>query len=175
VDAKLLAIALACLVLSCGGAQNDFNMSFPPSPERHATRAAHAGAAIKPLGLLEPIELVSAGMTRDAYYYVELRDADGVRVHVSQVARRRDRDRGFRLGEMTLRTVMGTEISVETGSDLEAAIYGLLIRWSESHPMNYAIQVDNATNDDRVLYFGNAFLNVTDWRFAPSLSVRAIQ
>jgi hypothetical protein len=114
-------------------------------------------------------------MTRDAHYYVELRDADGVRVHVSQVARRRDRDRGFRLGEMTLRTVMGTEISVETGSDLEAAIYGLLIRWSESHPMNYAIQVDNATNDDRVLYFGNAFLNVMDWRFAPSLSVRAIQ
>lgn len=175
-SARRLLIVIPVVMLGCGGADTDPNVSLPPSRDRHATRATYAATAIKPLYLVEPVEIAAAGVTRDGHYYVQIRDSTDRRLYLSQVARRRGRESGFTFGSLTLRWGGGSETTAETGSELEAAVYGVLVRWAELHPLRREIRIMRKTSpEDRVLFFGHAFLTLMDWRFAPSIAVRTIQ
>lgn len=171
-----LLAAVACALLGCARSDSDLDRMFPPSRDRHASRAAAATVSARPLECVEPIRITHAGITPYGHYYVQFRDAHDVAFHARQAALLRGGDTTVIPGDMVVRRETQLEVAIVSGTPLEQALYGVLVRWAEQHPIPSRLRLsNNATEDERTLYYGHAFLNVMDWRFAPSRGIHEIQ
>lgn len=138
------------------------------APQRDSTRAAFADAPASDLGLVEPIKVERAGFTRGGHLYVFLEDAVGTTLNAWEDIPRRKRSPGLVLSPVYIGEQPPSKGAIELsdGAPEQAALYGILIRWVERHPLESKHAGKRLSMDERSAVFAHHFLGVLDWRFA---------
>jgi hypothetical protein len=136
-------------------------------PEMQALRSKFRICDSDPLWLTKPVEVVYAGYTRAGHIYVSLKGSEGqtlVAWHYGPTPVRVSF--GQPLGDIYLgvQPPQPGSRALEDTDPRKAALYGLLIRWAESHPWSGPLP-QKATQEERTLYFAHWFLILMDWQF----------